>query len=603
MSSKKALLREGQKRIIEAALEMRRGILTAQLPTGYGKTKAAVATYAALEETGEVNRLLYLVSTDPQRQQFCNDGKSDFAWIGRQGVTPFDVSYSPILALKEHRNNKSTVFCTSVQSLVVGSTLQTIQDLLATGRWMVVVDEYHHYAMSKAWGKVVRGLNAVFLLAMSATPERRDQDSAFGEPMIRMSYIDALKEGAVKRLILHAYEYRIDAIMVNGETYSFTTTDLFEQVGSDEPDAIDHFMLSRKMRWSPKYVSPLVSIPVERLLNNRLKTGLPLQMIISAMCCTHAQTVYEQVQAMFGSLLRVEWVGTGRNGRSGEENKAIIRKFCPPKNARGERNPGDIALDILIHVGMAGEGLDSVFVSEVVHLHNPRICNKEDQENGRAARRIPGIENAFQEATINVDSASEYAEWSGGRVMQVLDRQNGDPPPEEEEEESTPREYEELPDEPHVLIANMELLNIDKGDPEVHAWFKILGEVTGASLQTVAEAMQDTEHPLWDRALEARRKELLDRAQGMNRMVTLGQLRQQIDTAAHKVAHLIIRKKTPGGFDKKDLGNMCRTINQRKKHFFGDVKDADEESLRQHYHWIKELEQAVIKGDMPAWLR
>ena len=291
---------------------------------------------------------------------------------------------------------------------------------------------------------------------MSVTPERKEQDSAFGEPMIRLTYAQALDESAVKRLSLHAYDYRIDAITVNGEVISYTTKDLFAAVGSDDPEEIDKFILSRKMRWSSKYVSPLVSIPVERLLTNRVKTGLPLQIIISGMGCLHAQMVGEQVKSMFGDLLRIDWVGTGPNGRRPDQNKAIIDKFCPKKNAQGERNPQDIKLDILIHVGMAGEGLDSVFVSEVVHLHRATICNKEDQENGRAARRIPNLEASLQRATINVDSASDYADWSGERVMQVFDRDNAEAREVEDEdtEEKEPSEIDELPEEPRIYIAD-----------------------------------------------------------------------------------------------------------------------------------------------------
>ena len=98
--------------------------MTAQLPTGYGKTIAAAAAYAALVGSGVVNRLLYVVSTDPQRQQFCNDGYSDFGRVGLMKISPFDLSYNHTLAIKEHRNDKSSVSCTSVQALIQGNTLQ-----------------------------------------------------------------------------------------------------------------------------------------------------------------------------------------------------------------------------------------------------------------------------------------------------------------------------------------------------------------------------------------------------------------------------------------------------------------------------------------------
>ena len=54
--------------------------------------------------------------------------------------------------------------------------------------------------------------------------------------------------------------------------------------------------------------------------------------------------------------LRIDWVGTGMNGRSDGENKAILRKFCPDK-VDGKRRPQDVRLDVLVHVGMAGRRL------------------------------------------------------------------------------------------------------------------------------------------------------------------------------------------------------------------------------------------------------
>ena len=123
--------------------------------------------------------------------------------------------------------------------------------------------------------------------------------------------------------------------------------------------------------------SALVDTPITRMLRERLATGHRLQALIGAFCCSHAQLVCEQVQAMFPEL-KVDWVGTGSNGRSDGENRAVLNKFCPPKKD-GKRDPQDIKLDVLVHVGMAGEGLDTVYVSEVIHL-NP--ANKQQQRPG-----------------------------------------------------------------------------------------------------------------------------------------------------------------------------------------------------------------------------
>lgn len=609
MPQRKALY-PWQERIRLRAADMRTGLLTIKIPTGAGKTLAAVSAYAELSRLGEVNRLLYIVPTDAQREQFIQDGKRDFEDVGLLGIEPFDIARSPTLALKEHRTGKSQVFCTTIQAIANGNIYQTVKDLLQTSRWMIVVDEYHHYGIDKRWGKTILDLNGQFVLAMSATPARRNNDSAFGSPVISVTYREALEARAVKRLLLHAYEYRVDAITYNGDVISFTTHDIAEQAGSLDPEAIERFRASKRLRWSPKYISPLVSIPIERLMTMRLNTQMPLQVIVGALCCSHAQMVCEQIKAMFGDVLRIDWVGTGPHGRSREENVTILRRFCPPKRADGRRHPEDIELDVLVHVGMAGEGLDSIFVTEVVHINPANICNQNDQENGRGARRMPGVADKYQVCHINVDSTSEYAQYTGARIMDVFDAATDDEPreltDEEQRELQQSEDYEELPNEFSIVIADVELLHIDKGDPEVMVWVESLAKALPGLDTREFFANLTEDHPVWDRAIELRRKELLERASGMNRMSRLAQMRSQLDTHVKKLTGLVVRILAQGGrFEKSLPGDIKRRINSRKKLLVNNIEvgDLDEEQLEFQRQWLKALEQEILREGLPAWLK
>ena len=127
---------------------------------------------------------------------------------------------------------------------------------------------------------------------MSATPYRPSDDSAFGAPQVDVSYRQAVKESAVKELQGHAYHYKIDAIDESGELVSFTTAELIEAAGGDSQEKIDK--LTRKMRFSPKYISPLITNPIDRMLRDRLRTGMQLQAIIGCMSVSHANLVFEQ---------------------------------------------------------------------------------------------------------------------------------------------------------------------------------------------------------------------------------------------------------------------------------------------------------------------
>jgi len=463
---------------------------------------------------------------------------------------------------------------------------------------MVVVDEYHHYGVDKTWGRAVLGLSCQFTLAMSATPERKNQDSAFGAPTVKVSYLSALQEEAVKQLVLHSYEYRVDAISINGEPISFTTTDVVDAAGSSDPGAIDDYIIKNKLRWSPKYISPLVSIPVERLLARR--GGYPLQMIVGAMGCLHAKMVCEQIQSMFGEVLRVDWVGTGPNGRSNSDNEDVLCRFCPPKKA-GVRRPEDVRLDVLVHVGMAGEGLDSVFVAEVVHLNPANITNANDQENGRAARRIPGAPKPLQTAFINVDSSSPYAEWSGKKIMQVFDRENGELPDDGDDESgSEPRSRnEDIPDEPFIIIADCRLENIDKGDPEVKGCADALVKA-GPLDPTVLE---DPNHPIWDAAIKLRHLELIERSKGQDGMSAMYQLRKSISDVVRTAASVAARMGSAGRFERSLVGDLCKRINSEMRKRFGHkIDDADEAELRERYRWVRRLVTTMHAEGLPPWL-
>lgn len=592
-------LRDGQRRVVEEALAKASGVLAVQLPTGYGKTLTAAAVFRALRERGDVNRVMYLVPTVAQLRQFCEDGGDEFLDAGLDGITPFDVGYNPSDAVKRHRTNRTVVFAATIQAVTAGGVGIALREMLQTGVWMIVVDEYHHYGIDKTWGRSALNMGAKFVLAMSATPERKNQDSAFGSPHVRVTYREAVKQKAAKTLRLHAYEYKVDAVTVNGEVVSFTTSEIIDAAGSDDPSAIDKYIVDRKLRWSPKYISPLVSIPVERLLARR-RGVLKLQMIVGAMSCLHARMVCEQIQTMFGDLMRIDWVGTGPNGRSDSENEAVLRKFCPPKR-NGRRDPEDIQIDILVHVGMAGEGLDSVFVSEVVHLNKATITNQNDQENGRASRRIPGAPEELQQAYVNVDSSSPYAEWAGKKIMDVFDRENGEPPPENDnDDDPDTRDPSELPDEPTIVIADCTLQHIDKGDPEVKGCAEALVK-EGHYDPTI---MNDPQHPIWDAALELRRRELEARARGQDKMSTMYQLRASIQDAVGKVASLAARTGSNMRPQGSLIGDLCKRIRSEMKRRFGaGVADADEAGLRSRYAWLKQQDVTIRKEGVPGWLK
>jgi superfamily II DNA or RNA helicase len=592
-------LRAGQEAVVNLFRSQTK--VVAQLPTGYGKTLTAVCSYLELKRRIGVNRVLYIVPRGQQAQQAAEEVPRSIKEMVGESAKAFVVGDNPITALKAHRNGAAEVYVTTVQALVSSPrTLMTILEMMAVGRWFVVIDEHHHYgdAEDSVWTQKVLSLPASALLAMSATPNRSDGPSPLGDPDVRVTYLDAWREGAVKELRLHSYEYRVDAVNVNGDIIPFSTAELIKEVGSDNPAEIEKWMASRQMRWSPKYISPLILHPIERLLDLRMR-NVRGQMIVQALSCSHAKMVCDQVKALTPQGMRVDWVGTGPNGRTDTENECVLREFCPEKDAFGRRR---WSLDILVNVGIAGEGLDTTDVCEVVFLTSPNITNSALQTIGRGARTIRGLHEQ-PACIVNVDGACEFAPHIGQEVMSLFD---GDVRTEDEREleresGSEGDDYDPLPDTITVGILDVTLLDI-RTDPMYQGVLALTEAQARKSGLTDEQAKAFVESA----AEHAVREYMRQRDERFNASAIEAQTRDKLRTAVNKVAGLIVRRmtdRTGMRLDRSFIGDIVKRINSQKKRALGAVEAAGVDELQRHYHWIKQLEAQVLSGGAPEWLR
>jgi len=589
--------RRGQLRVLEE-LERAAKRLNIKLPTGYGKTYTAMAVYSILKSLGEVNRLLIIFPSVPQLVQFeqaaaklmnkcCVDGPADVC----------DVSFFGAQAIAKHQSNKCQIYAITVQSLIGSRGMDNISTLLSKGRWMIVVDEYHHYGIDLPFGNAVNALNAEFLLCMSATPYRPNQDSAFGEPSVVVCYRDAVEEKAVKPLVGHSYNYKVDAITEDNEVISFTTEEVISEAGGDSPNAIEKMIYNRKLRWSPKYISPLVCNPLSRMIAKKIESGLKLQAIVGAMCVSHAEMVCDQIKSAFPDLV-CEWVGTGDDGKSPEANAAILKKFAPVDGS-------DPVVDVLVHVGMAGEGLDTVLVTEVIHLNAASVNNTNNQENGRAARYVEDGLGCSVIGNINFDAGSGYAiqGYVGSAIMDAMD--NMPPRCDEDEIGCNPgRDANgtvDLPNEPWIRILNAECISIDSGDIEVQNMAKILADATP---RFNSSDLDDPSSDLWDYAIAGVKRLRSAEAIVFNEKAVVKQWQEAVNGAATTVTGNACKMLQKSGlrFDKALLGDLKKRINTKKKRDLGPL-ELSVDSLKKHYNWLTMLNKEVVNEGVPQWLR
>lgn len=593
-------LRRGQAEVIQRFIT--ENSVTAKLPTGYGKTLAACGAYAALKLRGEANRMLYIVPRRNQAKQAAASIPAELAKEFGIKTTSIIVGDSPTVALRYNRLGSTEVFITTIQGLATSTaTKEAVRELTASGRWFLVIDEYHNipeHTNNGTQGKWLEAINSVpysSRLVMSATP-RLDRNDPFPPPDVSVTYYEAYKDKCVKEMHLHEYEYKIDAVSINGEVFTFTTGDI------DNGD-FEKAILEGKMRWSPKYISPLITLPAERILDLRMR-GINVQMLVQALSCTHAEVVCSQIKTLLPNF-EVDWVGTGPKGKSQKENDTILDRFCPDKNEHGQR---EWTLDVLVNVGMAGEGLDTQDVAEVTFLTGVNITVSNLQTKGRGSRVMYDVNGEIIEVicNINVDTESTIAKedkYLGKKVMAVFDNdENMEAIKEDEEGDHIPgeSEYREMPEQPLVVIADVNLIDVKK-EPGFEKMFELVKGVEGRGRSDVE---------IIELVRMGMEQERAKRNAQFNISSELAQLKQSIEAAVSKIVSLVIRRINESGFfriEKSLAGDLKKRINTKKKYEFGGVNDLTCDQLRQQYQWLRSVEQEILVAPgltgVPSWLQ
>jgi superfamily II DNA or RNA helicase len=607
--------RRGQLEVLNHPKLLADNKLNVKLPTGYGKTYVAAGVYSILKHHGRVNRVLYICASEGQRDQFIKDAPAEFRNASVDGgLVISDVGYMPTAELlNRHRKNTHQIFAITVQALGRPTGADRVKRLLESGSWLIVIDEYHHYGIEKSWGKIISGLSRVFTLAMSATPYRPAEDSAFGEPDVIVGYREGLKDKAIKELKGHAYDYKIDAIGSDGELITYTTNELIKEAGGDDPQRIEKLRIERKMRWSPKYVSPLIRIPIERMMSKRtMASGFRLQALFSALCVSHAELICAQLKSLYSGL-EVDWVGTGEDGKTAEENRKVLDQFCPTKDSGGTRTP---TLDVLVHVGMAGEGLDATNVVEIVFVRSATLCNQVLQIIGRASRQIYDRAGNLIDtvADISFDRSTELGApqktaprgYVGDAIMDAMDLLpakakdiNNDDDVNEDEDGWPP----DLPIEPVIGIVNIELIGIDSGDERIQRMARVMEKLNMPNVDFDG-IKSNPEHPDWSIIIEMWRTMETSEAREFDEKSVISQWRSGVESALVNVTGSVIKIAASSGIriERTFVGDVKKRINRRKCEACGEIVN-DLEICRRHWFWLTNLAKQLKETKrIPSWL-
>jgi len=554
--------RKGQQDLIEYLPEIKpKDVLSVQWPTGYGKSIGFGLAWKHCHKKGIANRFLIVVANDIQRSQIINDFAGDCEFIGAPhegGIRVFDRSATD---MREAKSGKVQIFVCTVQALEASHRggANTIKDLLNTPhtKWMIGFDEFHHYGEDMPWGDAAKAYIpfASFALAMSATPYRRGSDVIFPAPELVVTYQQAVKEKAVKKMVCHSYHYAVAVIERDGEVTNYQTSELMAVA----PTGLDAWEERRSIRYSPQYIHPLIINPLNRLGEKRAESGERLQMIIRAMSCLHAKAVCDQVK-VFSGHLNVDWIGTGYSGRTDEENRAVINGFCPPKGPGGKRP--DPSIDVLVQVSMAGEGFDSINVAEIVDLFpvSAKASNgratQDKQFYGRGSRFIRGTNTRLH---VNVPTDHPLYIWGGHELHEWMDA-CGDVKPTPKESAKEGHEFDpcDFPDPPKDR--DIELLSIST---ESEHFKRFASEVSKRRDYDVEKDIEEIKI-LYQAAATAH-------ATDESRQMKSARLRDYCDSAIGRLA--LIRAKRTEEVSGAVIGRFKKEINSGIKRSFGKSRD------------------------------
>jgi superfamily II DNA or RNA helicase len=296
------------------------------------------------------------------------------------------------------RQNKAEVFAATYQQVSSGKSL-IMNSLLQLGNWMLVCDEMHHLAEEGVWGEAVQSLitpsnrpaTIKTILYMSATPVRTDRQVLRGVPKrslskneteiiadVHVTYLEAIKEGAIRRPDGHIHRYFVDVLRDGDETPIRIDTDYLKEQGITGISEFNEYEARYGLRYQQQYLSSMLTDAWMTLEQRNANHPDQHQMLMFCMSCRHAESISGMMNYMFGSGFS-DWIGVTR---SDKENRAVLDHYLG-------RTPYDKGkrLLALVQVYKAGEGFDNERSSVLVFLHLLRSDTRIIQQVGRGLRR------------------------------------------------------------------------------------------------------------------------------------------------------------------------------------------------------------------------
>lgn len=600
-------LRAGQLFAMRLASDPARKSLFCGLPTGYGKTKAAMLAFAQRYELDTADHLLYLVPSDNLRGSVEKDlhllsGLTDAKVLRATMDRPVAVARE---GRKVSQEDGVVAIVTTIQQ--AATSFAHIENVMETigGRWMVVFDEAQNYeapkrdAMPGPWTRAKRALESrsdvTFTLGMTGTVLRSDGKwSDFGKPDFEVPYGVAHEEKAIRGLRAHEIDYVID-VEVDGEIQSMKLSEIDDARRADgEGTSVDAWETAHNVRYFGRYITDIFDAARSKL--SQIQGFEPrAAMMVFCMSVKHAKITCETINRFAGKGF-AEWVGSsdvGEETRTPEENRAILQRFKEGK------------FQCLVQVNMASVGYD-----------HPHVC---------------------VELWLNTISAPVYVMQGIGRALRITQKVDDahifyspDHPAREMfknlEAEMPPDDYDgdDVDDGPVgggggggvVKFPVWQILNARRSEVVIHTALGSYNVESEEDAKDLAAAMQARTSLLTSDQIEAEVARIFqdakERDEASANELSLKERTAQAQANVKSALSAVVRtlaRKTGMRQDPTWYGAMyTRLHRQYLREHPGSVSQTDmtEDQLRAKHSWLEQL-HAEIKDSpvarIPQWLR
>jgi superfamily II DNA or RNA helicase len=595
--------RLGQRRLWQAVASSD-GPYLGILPPGYGKTLTACGAYAIAAKQGRVDRMLVLVPTDQQRDQWVKAAKKNLARCGHKLKLSgaYCISKEP-RDLRYAADGQVEVFVATYQQAYTDP--QFWDRLLSNGKWFIVFDECHHLSVDGKWGQETQNFTSAVRLYLTATPMRHDGKMLSGVPRrggangsieivptVEVTYREAVDEQAVRPVMVHVHHYFVDVQMPDGRIERLTTERLRDAGVTDFSD----YETKYQLRYCEKYLSSILIEAARELEARNLVSPKQHQMLVFAMTCRHAEAVSKALNGLIGPGFS-DWIGV--NGRSPSENDSVLADYEANK------------LQCLVQVDKAGEGFDNVRCSILVFLHLIKSATKNTQQIGRGLRRNHAIQvdddhcRVFASADAPMLDVALDLEKAVELILKEQARQAG-----ELDDDDQKVRVATIPplavvsaqlDRVDVVGVGTNAPHIDTQKAARAAEFLRSAGITGVELMPLQALVKVAEKLTDERASTPSTELFVSETSKIE--FWRSKVKQAVGLLARNV--VAIRAAADGErFERSLLGDTIRAIHAEwmRRSKVGHEAMTGEE-LQRKYEWVREINESLRQGAMPQWLR